>query len=123
MNCCYDYQHDYDSLINSYDKCIFCLGKSNKQHVFLTYNADVFKINGKSYRVNCICRPRSHVSCMKSWLLESHRCPECSVYFNEIVEKKCCTFENLCSCALVFFCVSTFCLVIIGVVIHNKHIL
>jgi hypothetical protein len=123
MNCCSNRHHYSEPLIDCYEKCIFCLGKFSVQHVFLTYNSDVFIIDEKSYRVNCTCRPRSHLLCMKYWLEESHRCPECSVYFNEIVEKKCCTFENLCCYALAFFCVSTFCLVMIGVFIHNKHII
>ena len=121
MYCCSNF--NYEQLVECYEKCIFCLGKFNEQHKFLIYNNGSFKINNKVYHLNCICRPYCHLSCMKSWIIESERCPECSVYFTEIIEKKYCTFENLCACFLIFFFVSTVCLVIIGVIIQNKHIL
>ena len=123
MYCCSSYQNYNEPLIHCYEKCIFCLGKFSDQHIFLTYNNDVFKINNKLYFANCKCRPFCHILCMKSWLTESVCCPECSIYFTEIVEKKHCVFENLCAYFLIFVCVSTFTLVIIVIIVLNKHIL
>jgi len=123
MNCCSDnHQYYNEPLFNCCENCIFCLGKSNNQHIFLTYNECAFKINNKLYYANCRCRPCCHVSCMKSWLIESGRCPECSVYFTEIVEKKCCTFDNLCGCFLIFICISTFSLAVLCIIVQNKYI-
>uniref|UniRef100_A0A6C0B446 RING-type domain-containing protein n=1 Tax=viral metagenome TaxID=1070528 RepID=A0A6C0B446_9ZZZZ len=123
MNCCSNYQYYNEPLFNCHENCIFCLGKSNNQHIFLTYNTDCFKIDNKLYRINCICRPYCHVSCMKSWLNESLRCPECSIYFSDIIEKKQCTFYSLCAMFFSFLCVSIVCLIIISIVVHNKHLL
>ena len=123
MNCCSDYQYYNEPLFDYCENCIFCLGKSSNQHIFLTYNADMFRIDDKTYCINCSCRPHCHFSCMKSWLVESRRCPECSVYFSNIIEKKSCTIYNLCACFFSVLCISVVCLVIIGIVVHNKHIL
>lgn len=123
MYCCSDYQYFNEPLLNCYEKCIFCLGKFNKQQGFLIYNMNVFKLVNKSYLINCICRPFCHISCMNTWLIENERCPECSVYFTELTKNKKYTFGNLCAYTLIFLCVSTIFLIIIGIVAHNKHIL
>uniref|UniRef100_A0A6C0B7L0 Uncharacterized protein n=1 Tax=viral metagenome TaxID=1070528 RepID=A0A6C0B7L0_9ZZZZ len=118
---CYP-EHNYVPFVECHYKCIFCLIKFNteQQQPFLIYNYNVFKLNDKIYQVNCQCRPFCHISCMNNWLIESVHCPECSVWYTESIEKKCCTFENLCVAFFIFLCIITFCFVVVAVVLHNK---
>lgn len=113
MFCCSRKQLYKEPLLGCYERCIFCLGTFNDEFVFLTYYSNVFTLNEKHHRINCICRPFCHIPCMKSWILESMHCPECSVPYTNVVEKNHCTFFRIFCFVFTCFSLTTLALIII----------
>jgi hypothetical protein len=100
------FQNNNEPLIESIyetNRCVFCLQSTNSTFVSILYKQSTFLLNEKKYQLNCRCLPVAHQSCMNSWLIESNRCPECSVHLTETaVENKKYT------CNIVWFCLAVF---------------